>query len=81
MLAAPCESPPQLLTAGRIADVLGVPSHRVTYLLDSRPDLRPFAYAGRTRLYRHWHIARLRHELTAMDARRACRASRKEAYA
>ena len=61
-------SPPPLNTTGRIAANLGVPVHRVQYVISSR-DIRPAAYAGRLRLFDHEALARIRHELNAIDAR------------
>lgn len=61
---------PRLLTTGRIANELGVPLHRVTYILATRPIL-PTAFAGVLRLYDRSDVARIRHELNAIDARRA----------
>ena len=63
-------TPPQLNTIGRIAGKLGVPVHRVQYVVQ-RTALVPAAYAGRLRLFDREAVARIRHELTAIDARRA----------
>jgi len=63
---------PRLITSGVIAAELGQPRHRVKRILTSRGDIRPAAVAGRTRLYHAATIARVRHELNAIDARR-CR--------
>ena len=65
-------SPPNLLTPGRIAAELGTPLHRVLNVLRTRPHIRPAARAGTLRLYRADSVAMVRHELTAIDARR-CR--------
>jgi len=62
--------PPKLDTVGRIAEKLGVPLHRVSYLITSR-GIQPAAYAGRLRLFDREAVAIIRHELNAMDARRA----------
>lgn len=62
-------APPKLLTLGVISERLGVPVHRVRHVLDTRPDIRPSAYAGRARLYDQHALARVRHELAAIDAR------------
>lgn len=64
---------PNAVTAGRIAQRLGEPLHRVTHVLNTRSHIRPAARAGRLRLYRLDAIAQVRHELNAMDARRAGR--------
>ncbi len=42
---------PRLLTAGVLAERLGVPLHRVTYILRTRRHIRPVARAGTLRLY------------------------------
>lgn len=60
---------PQLDTVGRIAHQLGVPIHRVQYVVQ-RHDIRPAAYAGHLRLFDRQGVARIRYELTAIDARR-----------
>ena len=62
-------APPRLITVGVISERLGVPVHRVRHVLDTRPDIRPSAYAGRTRLYDQHALARVRHELAAIAAR------------
>ncbi len=62
---------PQLLTTGRIALLLGVPKHRIKHVLETRPDISPTALAGRTRLYSRQAMARIRHELNAIDANRS----------
>ena len=73
---APCpvpDPPPQLITSGVIARNLDEPWHRVRRVLETRPDIQPAAYAGLTRLYTSHAIARVRHELNAIDARRSSR--------
>lgn len=62
---------PSLLTPGRMADELGVPLPRVLYVLATRPHVRPAARAGTIRLFDREALARVRHELNAIDARRA----------
>lgn len=62
---------PKLVTAARIAGDLGVPLHRVRHVLATRQHILPAALAGQTRLYRSAAIAQVRHELNAIDARRA----------
>ena len=64
--------PPKLLTTGRLAEELGVPIHRIVYILRTRPHIQPRAMAGSLRLFERGTVAMLRHELTAIDARR-CR--------
>ena len=61
---------PQLLTPGRVAALLGVPLHRVQHVLRTRDHITPIARAGNVRLYDRAALARIRHELTAIDARR-----------
>lgn len=61
---------PSLLTPGRIAADLGVPLPRVLYILATRPHIHPRARAGTLRLYNQQALAQVRHELTAIEARR-----------
>ena len=61
----------RLLTPGVLASKLGVPLHRILYLLRTRPHIRPRARAGGLRLYDLEAVAMLRHELSAIDARRS----------
>jgi hypothetical protein len=63
--AVPC-----LLTPGKIADELGVSLPRVLYVLATRRHIVPAARAGTIRLYDRDALAAVRHELTAIDARR-----------
>jgi len=65
---------PSLLTPGRIADELGVPLGRVTYLLATRRHILPAARAGTLRLYSREALAQIRHELNTIDARRGGKA-------
>ncbi len=60
----------RLRTPGVLAAELGVPLHRVKYVLQSRPHIKPSARAGRLRLYDRQAVALIRHELNAIDARR-----------
>lgn len=62
---------PKLRTPGVLAAHLGVPLHRVLYILSTRHHIRPKAIAGRLRLYDRDALAMVRHELNAIDARRA----------
>ncbi|MCH7808548.1 MAG: hypothetical protein IIB60_04935 [Planctomycetes bacterium] len=62
---------PTLVTVGVIAAELGIPVDRVYRILRARPHIRPRAYAGNTRLFDNAAIALVRHELNAIDARRA----------
>lgn len=61
---------PRLLTTGRMAAELGVPLHRVLYVLSTRPHIQPSALAGTLRLFNRQAVAMVRHELNAIDARR-----------
>lgn len=63
--------PPKLVTVGVIAAELGVPVDRVSRILRARPQINPSAYAGNVRLFDNAAIAQIRHELNAIDARRA----------
>ncbi len=62
---------PTLRSPGVVATYLGEPLHRVVYVLRTRAHIRPSALAGRLRLYDREAIALIRHELNAIDARRA----------
>lgn len=62
---------PRLRTPGVLAELLGVPLHRVDYILRTRAHIRPAARAGRLRLYDNHALAMPRHELNSMDAHRA----------
>ena len=62
---------PSLLTAGRIADALEVSLPRVLYVLATRRHIQPAARAGTLRLYDSAAVAAVRHELNAIDARKA----------
>jgi hypothetical protein len=64
---------PSLLTPGRIAAELGVPVPRIAYVLATRTHIRPAARAGTLRLFDRAAVAQIRHELTAIAARRESR--------
>lgn len=66
-------SEPTLRTPGVMAGELGVPVHRVVYILATRPHIRPAARAGRLRLYDRDALAMLRHEINRIDARHSRR--------
>jgi hypothetical protein len=68
---------PRLTTPGRIAVLLGQPLHRVLYVLSTRPHIQPAARAGIIRLYGLNSVAMVRHELSAIDARRASKERRR----
>ncbi len=67
---------PRLITPGVIARRLRQPLHRVAHILRTRQHIRPMARAGMLRLYDPNAIAAVRHELSAIDARRAARQER-----
>ncbi|HEX6986068.1 MAG TPA: hypothetical protein VF170_11870 [Planctomycetaceae bacterium] len=64
---------PRLKTVGVVAALCGVPVHRVEYVLRTRRHIRSAAIAGAARLYDRRAVAMVRHELNAIDARRADR--------
>lgn len=70
--------PPRLITSGVIARELRQPLHRVRWVLDTRPDIRPAAYAGIIRLFTRAAIARVRYELNAIDANRSTHGDAKQ---
>lgn len=61
---------PRLITSGVIAGELSAPLHRVLRVLATRKHIQPAARAGTLRLYERNAIAKVRHELNAIDARR-----------
>ena len=63
----------KLRTPGVLAADLDVPLHRVLYILQTRDHIKPSARAGRLRLYDREALALIRHELNAIEARRAGR--------
>lgn len=62
---------PRLATTGEVAQLLGVPLHRIQYVLQTRSHIRPAATAGGARCFDDDAIAKIRHELNAIAARRA----------
>ena len=60
---------PKLATVGEVAKALGVPVRRVEYVVRSR-SISPRATAGGLRCFDDQAIARIRHAITAIDARR-----------
>lgn len=60
---------PKLRTPGVLAADLGVPLHRVQYVLRTRGHIRPAASAGRLRLYGRDALDLLRQELARIDSR------------
>ena len=65
--------PPRLLTPGVLADRLGVPLHRVTYILNTRPHIRPAAKAGILRLYDAQAVEAVRAELDRITQWKECK--------
>ena len=61
---------PRLLTPGVLAERLGVPLHRVTYILGTRPHIRPAARAGTLRLYDAQVVEAVRAELDRITQRK-----------
>ena len=61
--------PPRLLTIGKIADDLCVPTHRIRYIIKTRL-IQPVAYAGSYALYDREAFVCIRYELDAIEARR-----------
>ena len=66
---------PSLITPGVIARELGVPLHRIQHVLATRSHIIPAARAGILRLYNRKSLAMVRHEITAIDARKSGRES------
>ena len=64
---------PKLITPGIIAAEVNAPLHRVLNILATRPHIQPAARAGTLRLYDRAAVAMVRHELSAIDARRHSR--------
>ena len=64
------EAVPSLRTPSRIADRLGVPLHRILYIIATRPHIRPAALSGATRVFNEEAEALIRHEVNAIAARR-----------
>ncbi len=62
-------APLRLLTVGVIADELGTTPERVAYLIRTRR-IQPKATAGNSRLFSLQDMARLRHEVNKLDARK-----------
>jgi hypothetical protein len=61
---------PKLITPGIIAAEVNAPLHRVLHILATRSRIQPSARAGTLRLYERAAVAMVRHELSAIDARR-----------
>lgn len=65
--------PPGLFSVGDICRRLNEPLHRVKNILETRP-VHPVARLCNYRLFNAEALAKIRHELAAIDARRAARA-------
>lgn len=63
--------PPRLATIGEVANILNAPLHRIEYIVRTRPHVKPRAIAAGARCFDDRAIALIRHELNAIDARRA----------
>ena len=55
----------------QLASILGVSIHRVRYILDTCPHIKPAVTVENKRFYRPDAVAMLRHELNKIDARGA----------
>jgi len=65
------EKIPALITAGLMARMIGEPLHRILHVLKTRAYIRPSATGGGIGLYSRDAVAHVRHELTAIDAKRS----------
>ena len=63
------DAPTIMPTVGEIARRLGVPIHRVEYVLRTR-DIAPLAMAGNARIYAESDVDRVASELHRIDADR-----------
>ena len=61
--------PPVARTVGLIAAELLVPVHRVQYIIRTR-NIQPQCVAGNLKIFTKDDVARIRHELNAIDARK-----------
>lgn len=68
---AAIDAKPTAITTGTIAQRLGVSRFRVAHVLRSNPDIRPIDHDGRTRIYGADAVARVRHALNSIDAKRS----------
>lgn len=58
---------PVLVTSGEIARELGVKAHKVVWILQSRPHIRPAAMAGGAFIYRLSAIKQVELELRGIE--------------
>lgn len=63
--------PDPMPTVGAIALSLGVPVHRVEYVLRTR-DIQPIGVAGNARVFAPDDVRRIGSELRRIDAERGC---------
>ena len=68
-------TPPRLRTIEQVARELRVSRYRVRHIVRSRGHIRPVALAGRLRIFDRAAVARIRHEINKIDARRSASAS------
>jgi hypothetical protein len=71
LTVAVIHQPVQLVTAGVIARRLNAPAARIAYILKTRSHIRPAAIAAGVYVYREAAVAMVRHELNALEAKRA----------
>lgn len=64
---------PRLITPGVMAELLGVPLHKVQHVLATRPHIQPSARAGTLRLYDREAVGEVRAELLKAAGRRGRR--------
>jgi hypothetical protein len=69
------DTTPHLITAGTIAQRLGVQFYAVQYVLRVRPSIRPLALAGHVRLYSPTAIEQVRAELKVISQRHALKSA------
>jgi len=62
---------PSLLTVGEIAHRLGVPVHRIEYLVRTRDQLRPLGRAGNALVYTESDLQFIAGELRRIDEEKA----------
>lgn len=67
-MAEPYPPVPQLTTAGVIARKLGVPLHRVQYVLRTRTHIKHTAWGGNLRLFPREAIAMVSDELELIES-------------
>lgn len=68
-MADPIARDGTLWTVARIAEHLGMPRHRVEYVIDTR-DIRPIARAGIARIFAPADVSAIADALERMDAER-----------